>query len=155
MVEVYDHPQPAPRIERILLVEALAARARVVRAVVGKRNRREDQVDVLEQPAAATLEEVQPRARVEDDLAAVGSVVLALGPSSGSLMARAEPSRDRLGDRRSFCSSQRAGEPVGELACRARVQVALGRRDPRVAHGSLDGRQVDAAGHEEGAVGVP
>jgi len=35
------------------------------------------------------------------------------------------------------------------------MQIALSGRDPRVAHRGLDGRQVDAARYEEGAVRMP
>jgi hypothetical protein len=72
VVEVYDDPPPATWVEQVLPVEALAAGARVVLAMVGERHGREDQVDVLEQPTAAALKEVQPRARVEDNLPAIG-----------------------------------------------------------------------------------
>jgi hypothetical protein len=46
-------------------------------------------------------------------------------------------------------SGQCSAEPVGELAGGARVQVALGRGDPRVAHRGLDGREIDAASDEQ------
>lgn len=49
---------------------------------------------------------------------------------------------------------QRLSKAIGHLARGARVEIALGRRDPGVTHRRLDGRQIDATGDEERAVGV-
>src|SRR5207248_3944722 len=50
---------------------------------------------------------------------------------------------------------ERAAEAVGELAGRPLVQVTLGGGEPRVAHRRLHARQIDAAGNEQRAVGMP
>ena len=44
---------------------------------------------------------------------------------------------------RALDAGERPSESVGELARRARVQVALGRRETRMAHGGLHGGEVD------------
>jgi hypothetical protein len=72
VVEVYDNPESAPRIERVLAVEALAARSRIIFPIVGASDRRDDRLKVVEQPTAAALGEVQVRPGVEDDPAAIG-----------------------------------------------------------------------------------
>jgi hypothetical protein len=52
VVEVYDHAQPATGIEEVLPVEALTPRAWVFLVMVGNRDGRKDEVEVLQQPAA-------------------------------------------------------------------------------------------------------
>jgi hypothetical protein len=73
VVEVYDHAQPATGIEQVLPVEALTARARVLFVVVGNRDGRKDEVEVLQQPAALSGK-MEVRAGVEDDFTAVRSL---------------------------------------------------------------------------------
>jgi len=77
----YDNPQPAPGIERVLAVEALSARSRVVFVVVGSFDCRQDRVYVVEQPASPATGEVQVRAGIEYDLSTMrvyGSLLVAL-----------------------------------------------------------------------------
>src|SRR6202020_751162 len=55
VVEVYDNPQPAPRIERVLAVGALSSRSRIVFPIVGPLDPCEERLGGVEQPVAATL----------------------------------------------------------------------------------------------------
>lgn len=71
IVEVYDDPQPAPRLEWVLSVESLAARSRIVFAIVRPRDRREDRIEMVQQPVAAAQGEVQMRASIEYDPSAL------------------------------------------------------------------------------------
>lgn len=71
IIAVYDNPHPPSRCESVLAIEALASRPRVIFAVVRACNRREDRLDVIEQPRAATLSKVQVRAGVEHDPPAI------------------------------------------------------------------------------------
>jgi hypothetical protein len=67
VVEVYDHAEPPIGVQDVLPVEALAAGARVVLAMVRHLDGGEDRVDVLEQPGPAPLREVEVRPGIEDD----------------------------------------------------------------------------------------
>jgi len=58
VVEVYDNPQPAPRIERVLAVEALTAWPRIVFMMVRSFDGSEDRLDVVEQPVSVAASEV-------------------------------------------------------------------------------------------------
>src|ERR1700728_3256245 len=68
--EVYDHSQPAARLD-VLTIEALPARNRVQRAMVGPRHHAHDHVDMIQQPRTSTSQ-VPTRARIEDHESAFG-----------------------------------------------------------------------------------
>jgi hypothetical protein len=59
MVEVYDNPHPPLRFECVLAIEALASRPWIVFAVIWSDNRRDDCLDVIEQPRAVPLGKMQ------------------------------------------------------------------------------------------------
>jgi hypothetical protein len=52
VVEVYDHSEPSAGLQDVLPVEALTPRQRVILSVIGRLDRAEDQLEVIQQPAA-------------------------------------------------------------------------------------------------------
>jgi hypothetical protein len=76
-------------------------------------------------------------------------------PSSSSALIHSRWLRGMRQVRNRRGAAKRAREAVGELVGGPGVQVPLGGRDVRVAHGGLHARQVDPTGDEQRTVGVP
>jgi hypothetical protein len=111
VVEVYDHAQPATRIEKVLPVEALTSRARVFLVVVGNCDGRKYELEMLRQPVTLSPSKVEMRAGIEDDFAPVRI----RRASDGRLGHGA--SETATGD--SACASARVKRSASSLADRA------------------------------------
>lgn len=100
VIEVYDHPQPPSGID-VSPIEVLAARDRVIKAVVGMRDGAEDQF-VLVYELRPTEGQVQTGAGVEDDKASVGIgrawIVLGHRDRLRAASDMAVPMRERSGE---------------------------------------------------------
>lgn len=71
VVEVYDHTQPSHRLRESRAVEALTTRKGIILTIIRPLDGAEDRIDIVEQPVALALREMEMRANVEHDVPAV------------------------------------------------------------------------------------
>ena len=138
--EVYDHPQPPSTVDIKASIETgsrpgLGSSARNS----GRPTASNDLVDPIEQLVSLPAREVQVRARIKHDIAAVrvGRVPRPLIGHTASRTAAAD-----------VASNARVNRAACSVAGRG-VKVALGRRDLRVAHRCLDTLQIHARSDQQ------